>query len=49
MSEAWSIGLSYLSEVQTEVSENGVYSTIVNSERIPDSLKESFVNISSDQ
>jgi predicted PurR-regulated permease PerM len=49
MSEAWSIGLSYLSEVQTKVSENGVYSTIVNSEKLPDSLKEYFVNISADQ
>lgn len=49
VSEAWSIGLSYLSEVQTKVSENGVYSTIVNSEKIPDGLKEYFVNISSDQ
>lgn len=49
MSEAWSIWLSYLSDMQTKVSENGVYSTILNSERIPDSLKEYFVNISSDQ
>ena len=49
VSEAWSIGLSYLSEVQTKVAENGVYSTIVNSEKLPDSLKEYFVTISSDQ
>ena len=44
LSEAWSIGLSYLSNVQTEVSENGVYSTIINSEKIPDSLKEYFLS-----
>lgn len=49
LSEAWSIGLSYLSNVQTQVSENGVYSTIINSEKIPDSLKEYFLNVSSDQ
>lgn len=35
--------------MQTKVAENGIYSTIINSERIPDSLKESFVNMSSDQ
>ena len=49
LSEAWSIGLWYLSDVQTKVSENWVYSTIMNSERIPDTLKEYFVNVSSDQ
>lgn len=49
VSEAWSIGLWYLSDVQTKVSENWVYSTIVNSERIPDSLKEYFVSVSADQ
>ena len=49
VSEAWSIWLWYLSDVQTKVSENWVYSTIVNSERIPDSLKEYFVSVSADQ
>ena len=49
LSEAWTIWLWYLSDMQTKVAENGIYSTIINSERIPDSLKESFVNMSSDQ
>ena len=49
LSEAWSIGLWYLSDVQTKVSENGVYSTVINSDKIPDSLKEYFVEVSSDQ
>lgn len=49
ISEAGSIWLWYLSDVQTKISENWVYSTIVNSEKIPDSLKEYFVNLSSDQ
>lgn len=49
VSEAWSIWLWYLSDIQTKISENWVYSTIVNSEKIPDSLKEYFVNVSSDQ
>ena len=49
LSEAWSIWLWYLSDIQTKVSENGVYSTIINSERLPDNLKEYFINISSDQ
>lgn len=49
LSEAWSIWLWYLSEMQSKVSENGIYSTIMNSERIPDNLKESFLNMSSDQ
>lgn len=49
VSEAWSIWLWYLSEIQTNVSENGIYSTIMNSERIPDNLKEYFVEATSDQ
>lgn len=49
VSEAGSIWLWYLSDIQTKISENWVYSTIVNSEKIPDSLKEYFVNVSSDQ
>ena len=49
LSEAWAIWLWYLSEMQIKVSENGIYSTIMNSERIPDNLKEYFVNVSSDQ
>lgn len=49
LSEAWSIWLWYLSDIQTRVSENWVYSSIINSERIPDNLKEYFVNVSSDQ
>ena len=49
LSEAWSIWFWYLSEMQTKVSENGIYSTIMNSEKIPDGLKEYFVNVSSDQ
>lgn len=49
LSEAWSIWLWYLSEVQTSVSENGIYHTIMNAEKIPDNLKEYFVEISSDQ
>ncbi len=39
----------YLSEMQTKVSENGIYSTVMNSEKIPDNLKEYFLNVSSDQ
>ena len=49
VSEAWSIWLWYLSEMQANVSENGIYSTIMNSERIPDNLKEYFVEATSDQ
>lgn len=49
LSEAWSIWLWYLSEMQSNVSENGIYSTVMNSEKIPDNLKEYFVNVSSDQ
>ena len=49
LSEAWSMWLWYLSEMQTKVSENGIYSTVMNSEKIPDSLKEYFVDVSSDQ
>ena len=49
LSEAWSIWLWYLSDIQTRVSENGVYSTIINSEKIPDNLKEYFVDVSADQ
>ena len=49
LSEAWSIWLWYLSEIQSNVSENGIYSTVMNSDKIPDNLKEYFVNVSSDQ
>lgn len=49
VSEAWSMWLWYLSDMQTKVSENGIYSTVMNSERIPDNLKEYFVKVSSNQ
>ena len=49
LAEAWSMWLWYLSDMQAKVSENGIYSTIMNSEKIPDNLKEYFVKVSSDQ
>ncbi len=49
LSEVWSVWLWYLSQVQTTVSEKWLYSTIMDMENLPDTAKEYFVSITSDQ
>lgn len=49
LSEILSIWLSYISKLQVQVSENWLYSVLMDMERIPDSLREYIVSVMSDQ